>query len=123
MRSHSLHLENRIPDHLDTFLAGPSEQGQATLEDAPRPPVDVRQRLQMKSPAHFSFGFARLQDTPSINDGQIRCQAGPSVHKTACGGLFRNDSVRDNDTSAQSQPQARRAAGRDPRGGETPMTQ
>ena len=39
-----------------------------------------------------------------INDGQIRCQAVPSVHKTADGKLYRNDSVRDNDTSVQSQP-------------------
>ena len=53
MRSHSLHLENRIPDHLDTFLAGPSEQGQATLEDAPRPPVDERHGLKTKTPIHF----------------------------------------------------------------------
>ena len=30
-------------------------------------------------------------------------------------------SVRDNDTPAQSQPQARRAADRDPAGGETPV--
>lgn len=35
---------------------------------------------------------------------EVRCQAGPSVHKTACGKLYRNDSVRDNDTSVQSQP-------------------
>ena len=42
--------------------------------------------------------------TTSINDGQIRCQADPSVHKTAYGKLYRNDSVRDNDTSVQSQP-------------------
>lgn len=48
--------------------------------------------------------YDSLPDFPSINDGQIRCQAGPSVQKTACGKLYRNDSARDNDTSVQSQP-------------------
>ena len=52
----------------------------------------------------FLFGYDSLTDFPSINDGQIRCQAGPSVQKTACGKLYRNDSARDNDTSVQSQP-------------------
>lgn len=41
---------------------------------------------------------------PEYGQVTIRCQAGPSVHKTACGKLYRNDSVRDNDTSVQSQP-------------------
>ena len=62
MRSHSLHLENRIPDHLDTFLAGPSEQGQATLEDAPRPPVDAQRRVADEDTHTFLFGSDNQAD-------------------------------------------------------------
>ena len=105
----------------------PAGQGQATLEDARKPPVEVLVQAANEVTYTFLFGYDSLPDFPSINDGQIRCQAGPSVQKTACGRLYRNDSARDNDTSVQSQPhrngdQAMRAADRDPAGGESPMT-
>ena len=105
----------------------PAGQGQATLEDARKPPVEVLVQAANEVTYTFLFGYDSLPDFPSINDGQIRCQAGPSVQKTACGKLYRNDSARDNDTSVQSQPRekrdhAMRAARRDPRRGENPMT-
>lgn len=62
MRCHSLHLENRISDHLDTFLTGPSEQGQATLEDAPRPPVDAQRRVADEDTHTFLFGSDNQAD-------------------------------------------------------------
>ena len=92
----------------------------ATLEDAPRPPVE--EWWAENEDTNLFRSVLSVCPSSSINDGQIRCQAGPSVHKTADGRLYRDDSVRDNDTSVQSQLQARRAAGRDPAGGESPMT-
>ena len=117
-----------IRDRSEYFPDGaPAGQGQATLEDARKPPVEVLVQAANEVTYTFLFGYDSLPDFPSINDGQIRCQAGPSVQKTACGKLYRNDSARDNDTSVQSQPppkwdQAMRAADRDPAGGESPMT-
>ena len=63
-----------------------------------------QQNLDDKKGPQPGGPYDSLTDFPSINDGQIRCQAGPSVQKTACGKLYRNDSARDNDTSVQSQP-------------------
>ena len=82
----------------------PAELGQATLEDARKPSVEVLVQAANEVTYTFLFGYDSLTDFPSINDGQIRCRAVPSVHKTADGKLYRNDSVRDNDTSVQSQP-------------------
>lgn len=99
-------FENRISGNRDTSVdeRAPEREARATLEDAPRPPVEVLVQAANEVTYTFLFGCASLPDYPSINDGQIRCQAGPSVHKTADGKLYRNDSVRDNDTSVQSQP-------------------
>ena len=56
MKGYSLHLENQISDHLDTFLTRPSEQGRATLEDAPRPPVDAQRKVANEDTHTFLFG-------------------------------------------------------------------
>ena len=104
----------------------PAEQGQATLEGARKPPVEVLVQAANEVTYTFLFGYDSLPDFPSINDGQIRCQAGPSVQKTACGKLYRNDSARDNDTSVQSQPRktgTRNEGGSErPSEGNNPMT-
>ena len=41
-----MYLENYISEDLDTLLAGPREAGQATPEDARRPPVEVRKQRE-----------------------------------------------------------------------------
>ena len=97
-RKPNIRLSEYFPD------GAPAGQGQATLEDARKPPVEVLVQAANEVTYTFLFGYDSLPDFPSINDGQIRCQAGPSVQKTACGKLYRNDSARDNDTSVQSQP-------------------
>ena len=64
-------------------------------------------------------------DSVCINDGQIRCPAVPFVPKAACGGLSRHDYCRrilPSSPSPRYGEHARRAAARDPRRGEIPMT-
>ena len=56
-----------------------------------------------------------------IKYGQRRCRAVTSVRKQPVASCFAMNPVIDNDTPAQSQPQARRAADRDPAGGESPV--
>ena len=86
---------------------------EATLEGAPRPSV---------------------REIPASKTARQGAERYPSVHKTACGGLFRIAAglraearpdprqQSDNDTPAQPQPQAMGAARRDPRRGEIPVT-
>ena len=64
MKGRSMHLENRISDHLNTFLAGLFEKGQATLEDAPRPPVDEQHAVanEVTYTILVLFGFVNQAD-------------------------------------------------------------
>ena len=65
-------------------------------------------------------GEIAVNSSAFINYGQRRCKAITSVRKTACGRLFRHE-ICQGDTPAPSQPQARRAADRDPAGGGIPV--
>jgi len=63
-----LSFENSISGSgIRPLARGPLEGAEATLEDAPRPPV-------------------RETASKTAKEGAERC---PSVHKAACGGLFR----------------------------------
>ena len=55
-------LENRIPNHLNTFLTGPFEKGRATPEDAPRPPVDAQRKVANEDTHTFLFGSDNQAD-------------------------------------------------------------
>ena len=62
MQGRSMHLENRISDHLNTFLTWLFEKGQATLEDAPRPPVDEQHAVANEVTHTFLFGSNNQAD-------------------------------------------------------------
>ena len=117
------HLDNRISNHLNTFLTGPSEQGQATLEDAPRPPVDAKSVSKQKH--SFLFGFDHwhiYQRRPiKVPSGSIRPQN--SLWQAVSQRLPPGTMILPSSPSPRwNGDQARRAAASDPRGGETPMT-
>lgn len=89
----------------DTLAANPHAGNEMNFEAFSACAIDAYERkLNLTGMDRYTKPYDSLPDFPSINDGQIRCQAGPSVQKTACGKLYRNDSARDNDTSVQSQP-------------------
>ena len=80
---------------------GSAQQGKRLRRDAPRPPVKAQRDL-----------------CELLSMTATRCPAVPSARKTACGGLYRKDSDRDNDIPVLF---ILRAAARDPRGGESPV--
>ena len=97
-------LDNFISEDLDTFLTGSERESDA---GGCAKTTCKRGEIAVNSPAF-------------INYGQRRCKAVTSVRKTARGRLFRHEPCQ-GDTPAPSQPQARRAADRDPAGGGTPV--
>ncbi|MCI2160319.1 MAG: hypothetical protein LKK39_00190 [Oscillospiraceae bacterium] len=62
-----------------------------------------------------------MGDRHPSNRWHRRRRAARPGHKTACGGLFRNETNSANATSVQPQTQAMGAARRDPGRGEIPM--
>ena len=63
----NIRLSEYFPD------GAPAELGQATLEDARKPSVEVLVQAANEVTYTFLFGYDSLTDFPSINDGQIRC--------------------------------------------------
>ena len=63
----NIRLSDYFPD------GAPAGQGQATLEGARKPPVEVLVQAANEVTYTFLFGYDSLTDFPSINDGQIRC--------------------------------------------------
>ena len=100
-----MYIDNFISEDLDTFLTGPERESDA---EGCAKTTCKRGEIAVNSSAFIKYG-------------QRRCRAVTSVRKQPVASCFAMNPVRDNDTSAQPQPQAMGAADRDPAGGESPM--